>query len=299
MIGARSSANHIKSEIMKNATAIGESKSQARNNGGAKGANGHNISTKAHSISSVENLRSVTSQYIDHVKENFEGKIAGNINAESIKSFVDSKAQEVSGGTLNTYISMLGKMADNLNELGINTISREEITNYREELKAERIDLHSNHVNRAYEDPQQIVQNMEQNTPYGLSATLQVEAGLRVDDATNSAKWTLNPDNSLHIEGSKGGINYDTKPLSDETAHRVAEAIENGYKVNYDEYREALKENVTNVDYHGTHGLRYNFAQERVEELKNEGYTHSEALSQTSLEMGHSREDITEHYLKQ
>lgn len=298
MIGARSSANHIKSEVMKNATAIGESKSQARAESGAKGANGHDISTKAHSISSVENLRSVTSQYIDYVKENYDGKVAGNINEESVKSFINSKAQEVSGGTLNTYISTLGKMANNLNQLGVNTISREEITGYRDELKAEGVDLKSEHINRAYEVPQMIVSNMEQNTPYGLSATLQHEAGLRVDDATNSKKWTLNADNSLHIEGSKGGINYDTKPLSDETAHRVAEAIENGYKVHYNEYREALKENVSE-DYHGTHGLRYNFAQERVMELKEQGCTHSEALSRTSLEMGHSREDITEHYLKQ
>ena len=298
MIHSRSSANHIKAEIMKQANGIGQSKTEAKALSDIQGQNGQNISTKAHSTSSMENLRSVTSQYIDHVKDNFDGKVSGNINQESMKSFIDTKAQEVSGGTLNTYISTMAKMTDNLNQLGVNTISREDVTSYRDDLKGAGINLQSEHINRGYEDPQNIVNNMNINTPYGLSTTLQAEVGLRVDDATSSEKWTLNADNSLHIEGSKGGINYDTKPLSDETAHRVAEAIENGYKVNYDEYREALKENVSE-DYHGTHGLRYNFAQERVEELKEQGYTHSEALSQTSLEMSHSREDITEHYLKQ
>lgn len=298
MIGARSSANFIKAEVMKNANGLGQSKTEARANSDVKGQNGHDISTKAHSISSIENLRTVTNQYIDFVKENCDGKVAGNIDNESVKAFIDSKAQEVAGSTLNTYISALAKMSDNLNQLGVNTISREAITDYRNDLKENGVDLKSEHINRAYEDPSNIVNNMEINTPYGLSATLQQEAGLRVDDALNSSKWTLNADNSLHIEGSKGGINYDTKILSDETAERVREAIENGYKVPYDEYREALKENVTGEDYNGTHGLRYNFAQERVEELKEQSYTHSEALSQTSLEMGHSREEITEHYLK-
>jgi hypothetical protein len=71
------------------------------------------------------------------------------------------------------------------------------------------------------------------------------------------------------------------------------------YRANYGEYREALKEAVeqTNQKWSGTHGLRYSFAQERLEELENNGYTDLEAKGQTSLEMGHSRLDILYGYL--
>ena len=48
---------------------------------------------------------------------------------------------------------------------------------------------------------------------------------------------------------------------------RVREAIKNSYSVNYGEYRASLKEAVesTGQEWKGTHGLRYNYAQEALE----------------------------------
>jgi hypothetical protein len=296
MIGKRSSANHIIAEVMKNANGIGESKSQAKNNSNIKGQNGHNVSSKAHSIKSTENLRSVTTQYVNFVKENYDGKVAGNLNNDTAKHFMDTKSAQVSGGTLNSYISTMGKVADNLNQLGVNNISRDNITDYRKELKENGTELKNEHTNRAYENAERIVNEVNNNSSYGLSAQLQYEAGLRADDATNSSKWSVNPDGSLHVSGSKNGLNYDTRPLSDDLREKVELAIQNNYKADYDAYREAIKE-ATGEDYTGTHGLRYSYAQERMAELQESGTDYNEALSQTSLEMGHSREEITGHYL--
>lgn len=296
MIHSRSSAEYIKSEIMKNADGIKQSKTQSRSQSEVKGQNGHALSTKAHSISSTQALRSTTNQYINFVKENYAGKIAGNINNETALAFLNSKRESITGGSLNTMISTIAKMADNLNALGINAINRKDITDHRKQLKATGTNLQSKHINRAYRCPNEIVSNMNINTPYSLSCILQAECGLRAGDCINSKKWTINQDNSLHVKGSKGGINYNTKPMSEDLADRVREAIKEGYKIGYNEYLEAFKENIGNNKYHGTHGLRFNFCQERVEELKSEGYTESEALSQTSLEMGHSREEISNWY---
>jgi hypothetical protein len=295
-LGKRASSNSVIKAIMSNANGIGQSKSESRSTSGLKGQNGHDISSKAHSISSVQNLRTATTQYVNFVKEEYGGRVLENINNETIKDFIDKKADEISGGSLNTYISELSKMSDNLNQLGFTETSRDEITAYRDDLKASGIDLHSEHVNRAYEAPEMIVEAMYDNSPYGLSAELQLEAGLRADDCINSDKWTLNEDNTLTIEGSKGGIDYTTTELSPDLAEKVAEAIENGYSVPYDDYRETLKVNCLE-EWHGTHGLRYNFAEDRYNELIEQGLTDSEALAETSLEMGHSREEITEHYL--
>jgi hypothetical protein len=66
-------------------------------------------------------------------------------------------------------------------------------------------------------------------------------------------------------------------------------------------YREALKEAAfeSNQDYHGSHGLRWNYAQERMDELlKATSMTYVEGLQAVAWEMGHERADISEHYLR-
>lgn len=292
MLGKRASAGAVLKALMSNANGIGISKRESRNSSGVKGQNWHNISTKAHSISSIQNMRTVAKQYINYVNENYQGRVLANITPESVRDFIDYKAESLADSSINTYISELGKIADNLRELGHDIISRDEIVSYRDELGLERTS-----ENRAYDQAEQIVENMYENSPYGLSAELQLEVGLRVDDALNSEKWSINEDNSLTISGSKGGIEYQTAPLNDDLIERVKEAIEQEYKGNYTEYRETLKEN-TSESWHGTHGLRYNFAQNRMGKLQQEqGLTYNEALAQTSLELGHSREEITLHYL--
>lgn len=48
----------------------------------------------------------------------------------------------------------------------------------------------------------------------------------------------------------------------------------------------------------GAHGLRHEYAQERMNTLQEQGYPYREALAVVSQEMGHFREDITEVYLR-
>jgi hypothetical protein len=119
---------------------------------------------------------------------------------------------------------------------------------------------------------------------------------LRAGDSIDSNKWTLNSDNSLHIKGSKNGINYTTSTLSNETAQRVRDAIESGYKVNYEVYRKDLKEVVELVgeqwQHKGSHGLRYNFAQEALSQ-------NGASRAELSLAMSHGRLGVLKTYLSQ
>ena len=288
MIHSRASAKAVINQVMSQANGIGSSKTEARRQSAVLGQNGQAISTKAHSIKSLQNLRSITTQFVNFIKETHGNRVVKNINNETIKEFINHKLEQGnSQGTINTYISTLAKMSDNLNQLNINSTSRTEITFYRSELKAAGNDLQKNHINRAYDNPQAIVSEMR-DSPYFLSAQLAYEVGLRADDAIHSDKWTLNSDNTLHISGSKNGINYTTSTLNDETAQRVRDAIESGYKVNYGEFREVLKEAVEscNEKWTGIHGLRYSFAQES--EL---------SRAELSLNMSHSRIEVLDVYL--
>lgn len=139
MLGKRASANAIIKAVMSNANGIGTSKKQARANSDLKGQNGHKISSKAHSISSMQNLRTVTTQFINYVNDNYTGRVLENINSDSVRSFIDYKIEMgLNDSSINTYISAMGKIADNLGELGHYNISRDEIVNYREDLNLER-----------------------------------------------------------------------------------------------------------------------------------------------------------------
>lgn len=295
MIHKRASRTAVVNQIMKNANGIGQSKTEAANNPNTSttAQNGHSISIKAHSGASMDNLRTVANQYTTFLKESYGGRVVNYINAETMKEFLTHKLDTgTSEGTANTYLSTLGKIADNLNDLGVNTVSRQEITAYRHELRDQGHTLRPSHTDRSNENPQAIVNQMNQSTPYGLSSELQLKAGLRVDDAINIAeKLTVNNDNTLTVSGSKNGLNYQTKELSPELIERVAQAIENDYKVSYQDYRDTLKEVVeeTGQTWNGTHSLRYDFAQQEIAE--------GISLAEISSTMGHSREEITVHYL--
>lgn len=292
-IHSRASANAVIKQVMKQANGIGTSKSLSKNSSEIIGQNGHSVSPKAHSIKSIQNLRSITSQYVNFIKENYGNRIVNHLNNETMKDFINYKLENgTSEGSINTYISTLAKVSDNLNQLGVNGTSREEITAYRSELKEFGHHLQKNHINRAYENPQAIIREMSSFNFYSLSARLQLEVGLRAGDSIEASKWILNnQDNTLTIKGSKNGLTYTTSPLSSETAQQVREAIQNNYSVNYGEYRETLKEAVeaTGQSWRGTHGLRYNYAQGAL--------SNGASKAEISLNMGHSREEITTHYL--
>ena len=295
MINKRASQRAVVNQIMKNANGIGQSKSRAREtpNSSTIGQNGHTISTKAHSLKAMDNLRSVSNQYTLFLKETYGAKIVNYINVETMKEFITVKFENgASEGTINTYLSTLGKVADNLNQLGVNSVNRNEITAYRNELREFGHTLKANHADRSNDYPLAILEQMRE-TPYSLSSDLSYFAGLRADDAINiSDKITINEDNTLHIHGSKNGLDYNTKVLNQDLIERVREAIENGYKADYNEYRETLREATlsSGQEWHGTHSLRFDFAQRE----KADGAT----LAEISASMGHSREEITTLYLK-
>ena len=295
----RASEKAVFNAIMSTAAqGLGNSKTIAKMNSGVIAQSGHKISDRVHSIASLQNLRSVTKQYLSYVRENHNGRVLSNLSKDTMKEFLKNK--DISNSSLNTYISTAGKLADSLKRLNITSVTREDIHSIRNEFKKEGINLSKTHTNRAYHSTDKILENIKTSTPFALSAKLQIEAGLRIDDATNSSKWKLNSDQTLTVNKSKNGLNYRTVQLDSKTANEVSEAIKEGYKIDKTEYSTALKEAVerTEQEFNGSHGLRYSFAQARFSELKEFGYTRSEALSEISLNMGHSREEISLHYLK-
>lgn len=92
-----------------------------------------------------------------------------------------------------------------------------------------------------------------------------------------------------------------TAQVTPQTYQRLAKYISTHgqLKVGADGYRHSLKAaaHQSGQDYNGSHGLRWNFAQERFAELQAHGLSYEKALGVLSHEMGHNRIEISEHYL--
>ena len=85
------------------------------------------------------------------------------------------------------------------------------------------------------------------------------------------------------------------------TYQDLADIISAGgeFRVDHDAYRRELRRAAeeSKQDYHGSHGLRYNFAQLRYAEYRQMGLGEIEAKLKVAEEMGHGRPGITEWYL--
>ena len=243
----------------------------------------------------MDNLRSITKSYLVYTKENNQGRVVSNINNETVKEFIEHKLESgLSPQSANTYLSELSKMGSNLSALGVSGIDREAISlDIRNYLKDQGHVLGALNKDRTNINGDAMVQYVKENSEFGISADLQKIAGLRVDDALNIAdKVSINSDGSLHIIGSKNGRDYNTIPLKEDLLNRVQNAIDNGYKADYQEYRLVLKESAeaTGNEWNGTHSLRFDAAND----MKDNGMT----LSEISQNLGHERQSITLRYLK-
>lgn len=161
---------------------------------------------------------------------------------------------------------------------------------------------------RSYDNPDKLIGAIG-NQVHQLVARIQHESGLRIAGAT---KITVNQLKGLakdiHTGKTVGRIDYvgkggkpGTAQAAPETYQRLAEYIaERGeLKVGVDSYRQSIKSatQATGQAYNGSHGLRWNFAQDRFKELQSIGVSYEKALGVVSHELGHNRIEITEHYL--
>lgn len=71
------------------------------------------------------------------------------------------------------------------------------------------------------------------------------------------------------------------------------------FRLKYQSYADDIRCTckVLNIKPEGTHGFRWTFAQNRIREYQNFGYSYEQALQGVSWEMKHYRASISEHYL--
>jgi integrase len=170
--------------------------------------------------------------------------------------------------------------------------------------KEAQAELEKGGTPRAYEKPTEVINRLERDS-HQLVASIQHQGGARISEATwikeHQLKGVEEGRGVIFLDFTKGGKEREMR-IDPETYNQLEKAISDMYEFKVDKggYRVALRiaSEATGQKYQGSHGLRWSFAQERMETLQVNGRTYEEALVMVSNEMGHNRADITNHYLR-
>lgn len=294
-------------QIWKKIDGIGTSKAAFRSASSHKNVNDTlPVSDKVHSFEYKDEVLR-TARDIGRFAFKYGVKDLSKISYEIVdKWFLEKIDRDVSRDTLRNYLSHIVKIQIALEAIASDEqvacigYTKEELSSIHAMLKS----LNKNgYINRAYSNPGAIVSNLDNNEYYvGL---LQYRYGLRVTEAAHIKRSQMDG-HTLTIQG-KGGY-FQNKELTPELSDTIIERMVEGvFKINQNSYRKNLEESarIEGETYHGTHGLRYNYAQNLYFKHYNEnvqrGMTyieaHKTALKQTSEEIGHHRAEITMHYL--
>lgn len=265
------------SQILQKVNGIGTSKKENREQSGVKSLeSGHKVSDKVHSFKSLENLRNDLTNLANFAKEEFQIKDIKEINIDIVSSWIESK--NINYNTASNYLSELNKVSDHFN------FAKEEIKDLRADLKK---DLPKTVLEtRAYKN----LEKIELKDKHQVAFELQRDYGLRVNASTHiNLEKQLNGNTLTYRE--KGG-KLSRKELSPNLAQKLREnAVEGKYEVNNRTYARDFQKQIekSGQKYNGTHGIRHSYAQKMLE-------TNSKA--EVSQEMGHSRAEITDTYLR-
>jgi integrase len=265
------------SQILQKVNGIGTSKKETRDQSGVKSLeSGHKISDKVHSYKSLENLKNDLTNLAAYAKNEFKIQDIREINIDIVSSWIDSK--NIGYNTASNYMSELNKVSDHFN------FTKEEIKELRADLKNDlpKAELET----RAYKN----LEKIELKDKNQVAFELQRDYGLRVNAATHiDLNKQLNGNTLTYRE--KGG-KLSQKELNPTLAQKIKEnAVDGKYEVNKRTYSRDLQREIEKIGqkYTGTHGIRHTYAQKMLE-------THSKA--EVSKELGHTREEITDTYLR-
>ncbi len=231
----------------------------------------------------------------------------GDLTPDHVRSYLASKIEEgVARGTYRLHTAAIMKFEKALRMKGTAVPSfRPVIDDLAKMARA----LKQNHAPRAYVDPSALIQAVTRE-PLRLIARLQYEGGARVREVAliKAVQFLGEAEDRLtgagmgkiHLIHCKGGLERDML-VSLPTYGTLVRAVETGdpFRINPEVYRRAVirAARESYQDYHGTHGLRWSFAQRRFLICRDRGLSKVQALKRVSAEMGHRRASITLRYL--
>jgi integrase len=264
----------------------------------------HNLGKelKIYSYATADQYRSVWKELLNQTKENFNIKDIEKLTSEHIQSYLESKiADGVKYSTFQKYVAAIEKL-----EVALNTYAQQKNTSNTysfdiKDIKAQAQEvLERSHVTRAYDNPKALIEAISDKT-FKTIAQAQLEGGFRISELNYISQKNFLENNTYLVISGKGGLDRQV-PLPQDVYNSLKELVKDNQKFIFDmdKYRNTLKDAAakTNQDYTGSHGLRWNYAQNKFMDFQKQGYGFEESLSKVSELLGHHRADITKHYLQ-
>lgn len=255
-----------------------------------------------HSHRTADAYRETWRRCFIHARETSGLKDLTRIEASHVKEYLSDVIERgVSRATYGQYAAALGKLENALKGWAAATGANREydLRSGIEANKNEAKSLKKFEGSRAYERPNEVPQNI-MRADHQLAAKMQMEGGSRVNEIGLIRAEQLRPGFKFEAQG-KGGKKLNPQ-LSEATWRELKAHIDRHgeFKIDHDDYRSSLKlaAHESSQQYNGSHGLRWNYAQRRMQELAAQKVDHYVALATVSKEMGHERPDITQHYLR-
>lgn len=263
--------------------------------------------TGIYSVGTAQQYASTWTQLLEYAKAEYGEKNIENLTGEHVSAYLDYKNElGLDRQSLEREAAAIGKLEAALGRWNGRTdydlkAGVESVRETIREAPERALD------NRAYSDPQSIIKSLPANE-IGLAGKIIYESGVRISEATNIyASQVKNLTTDPHTGKEIGQFSYvgkggkiGTASISAETFKELKAAIASHgkFEVKQSELRTALQTSA-GKEYvgKGAHGLRWNHAQERFQELQAHGVSRDVALSIVSQELNHERPEITEHYL--
>jgi integrase len=233
-------------------------------------------------------------------------KKADRLTSEHVRDFLLSKTG-VKLATFRRYCAALTKFDSALSKL----LDRQPQWNgiLKDFRESAPVALESEQPARAYRQPLSLVAQIDDER-MRLIAELQWQCGLRVSEACNIKSHQMKGitiDNTekqtgmIEIKGKGGKVRQ--VPVSIEIYTNLQNRLDHGpWAVDPAAYRVSLRQAAhrSGQEYarHGTHGLRWNYAQSLMDNLIRENVAYEVALTQISKLLGHERAGITCLYLR-
>jgi hypothetical protein len=258
-----------------------------------------------YSIRTQQGYQKVWKMFFTHIRENHGVNDVSKVKTWHVADFLnDIIDRGVALKTFKTYAAAMSKL-----EPAMNKVRRYPIA-YSDTIKslniAARGELKHNDPRRAYVDPEASIARIE-NEMYRLAAYMQLEGGARIAEiselkADRNLRGIRNGFGYIRLTNTKGG-RIRLMKISEHVYRRVNDIIkaEGKFEFTRINYARAAGRAFQSrgEKWNGTHGLRWNYAQRRFYELQSDdGKSFQEALKAVSLELGHSRPEITLHYLR-
>lgn len=266
------------------------------------------------SYKTMETYRGVWNNFGHYLREHWQIKDLEQIDSEHVQAYMAYKIEYYpTKQYLEKLSSALGKL-----ELALTrytTIKYGEPHEYDFNIRQQTLNnarilkrMANGYHNRVYKDPQALI-GLLSNPNHRIGAMIQLHGGARSEGVTLIKSHQLHGYKIDKITGKEVGVIETTEkggktgdvliPLGLYTQLEKIIADNGKFQINYKTYSEDIRMACERLQIkgEGSHGLRWTFAQNRVREYQQVGYTYEEALQGVSLEMKHFRASITEHYL--